>query len=174
MIAKGIHPTATLEVQDGVLIPDTTIMEPQSVIYVGPSGNLKLGEMFIIYPNASIRIDKGWLEIGREVSLGPGAHIYEPRAGIKIGDYVMIAGGTVICGVNHGYSDLTVPMRKQAPSNRPVTIESDVWIGMNCSILPGVRIGRGAIIGAGSVVTKDIPPYSINYGVPSQPVAKRS
>ena len=174
MIAKGIHASAVLDLRGQAEVPETTIMEPQSVIYVGERGRLKLDEMFIIYPNASIRIDQGWLDVGREVSFGPGVHLYEPRAGITIGNHVMIAGGTVICGVNHGQAELDQPMRHQTAQAEPITIGNNVWIGMNCSILPGVSIGEGAIIGAGSVVTNDVPANSINFGVPCRTIRLRS
>jgi acetyltransferase-like isoleucine patch superfamily enzyme len=51
---------------------------------------------------------------------------------------------------------------------KPVTIEDDVWIGSNAIILPGVRIGKGSVIGAGSIVTSDIPPYALAYGTPAK------
>ena len=54
-----------------------------------------------------------------------------------------------------------------------VTVEDDVWIGSNCVILPGVTIGCGSVIGAGAVVTKDIPPYSIAVGVPAKVLKQR-
>ena len=173
MIAKGIHSSAVLDIRGKAEVPETTIMEPQSVIYVGERGSIVLGEMFIIYPNASIRIDQGWLEVGQEVSFGPGVHLYEPRAGVSIGNQVMIAGGTVICGVNHGQISLDQPMRHQPAQPEPIRICDNVWIGMNCSILPGVEIGEGAIIGAGSVVTKDVPPNSVNFGAPCRTIRFR-
>ncbi|MAV46729.1 MAG: acyltransferase [Alphaproteobacteria bacterium TMED89] len=166
MIDKGIHPSAVVDIQGQGSLPETTILEPLSVIYVGPRGRLEVGEMFIMYPNASIRIDQGWLKLGREVSFSSGVHLYEPRDGIVIGDYVMIGAGTTICSVNHGYDDLDTPMRHQSPRPQHICIGNDVWIGMNCSILPGVTIGDGVIIGAGSVVTHDLPAYSICFGTP--------
>ena len=173
MIKKGIHPSATLECLGEAEIPETTILEPQAVIYTGPESRLVVGEMFIMYPNSSIRIDKGWLEIGVEASLGPGTHIYEPRAGMSIGNNVLIAGGCLFSGTSHGIEANGVPMRKQPFSAKPILIEDDVWIGMNCTVLPGVTIGRGAVVGAGSLVSKDLPPAMICYGSPCQPVRPR-
>lgn len=173
MIDKGIHPSAVVDIKGEGTLPDTTIMEPLSVIYVGPRGKIDLGEMFILYPNASIRIDQGWFKCGREVSFSSGVHLYEPRDGIEIGDYVMIGGGTVLCSVNHGHADLAIPMRQQPAQPEKITIGNNVWIGMNCSILPGVTIGDGVIIGAGSVVTKDLPSNTICYGVPCEVRSRR-
>ena len=154
-------------------MPESTIIEPLVTIYGGPDAVLSFGEMNIIYPSSSIRIDKGRMETGREVSFGPGCHIYEPRGGLIIGDYTMIAGGTMICGVEHGHTRLDIPMRKQPPTSEKIIIEEDVWIGMGTTVASGVTIGRSTIIGAGSVVTSDIPPYSVAFGVPCKVVRKR-
>lgn len=173
MIAKGIHASAVIDVLGRAEIPETTIMEPCSVIYIGPNAWLELGDKNIMYPNSSIRIDAGWLKTGVEVSFGPGVHVYEPRAGVEIGDYCMIGAGTMICGVSHGMTERGIPMRHQKPVIEKIIIEDDVWIGMGVIILPGVRIGKGAVIGAGSVVTKDVPPFAVGSGVPYRPSRQR-
>jgi acetyltransferase-like isoleucine patch superfamily enzyme len=64
-------------------------------------------------------------------------------------------------------------MREQPVNPQLITIEDDVWLGMGVIVLPGVRIGRGAIIGAGAVVTKDIPAFAIAHGTPCQVVGER-
>src|SRR5262245_36553304 len=115
-------------------------MEPQSVIYVGRDGKLELGDKNTLYPHCSIRIDKGWMRTGVEVSFGPGVIIYEPRAGLEIGNHCMIAGGVAICGVEHGSGRIDVPMRHQEATAAKVTLEDDVWIGMRAIITPGVTI----------------------------------
>ena len=173
MIAKGIHSSATIECLGEAVIPETAILEPQAVIYTGPISRLVIGEMFTMYPHSSIRLEKGWLEIGYEVSLGPGTHIYESRAGMIIGNNVLIAGGCLFSGTSHGMADNGVPMRRQPFSAKPILIEDDVWIGMHCTVLPGVTIGRGAVVGAGSLVTNDLPPGMICYGSPCKPVRVR-
>jgi len=166
MIRDGIHPTAVVDIAGGETLPPSTVVEPLAVVYVGRNGRLLLGDKNILYPHTSIRIDRGFMETGREVSFGPGCHIYEPRAGLVIGDYCMIGGGTLICGVNHGAESTETPMRHQPAVAAPIRIEEDVWIGMAAVILPGVRIGRGAVIGAGSVVVHDVPAYAVGAGVP--------
>lgn len=174
MIRKGIHPAAVVDVQGRAVLPDNTILEPQAVIFVGPDGALELGENNILYPHCSIRIDRGWMRTGREVSFGPGVMIYEPRGGLEIGDYCMIAGGTAICGVQHGADSLDIPMRRQVSRSGKIVIEDDVWIGMRVVIMPGVTIGRQSIIGAGSLVNRDIPPRSIAWGTPCEVRETRS
>lgn len=166
MIRYGIHTTAVVDILGSATLPKTLIMEPLSVIYIGSQGSLNLGEMNTLYPHASIRIDQGSMTTGKEVSFGPGCHIYEPRAGLTIGDHCMIGGGVLICGVNHGMETREHPMRHQHPKAEPILLENDVWIGMGATILPGVCIGQGAVIGASSVVTENIPPFAVATGVP--------
>jgi acetyltransferase-like isoleucine patch superfamily enzyme len=173
MIRKGIHPSAVVDCLGAVVIPESTIIEPLAVVFVGERGKLTLGEMNTIYPGATIRIDQGWMKTGKDVSFGNGCHIYEPRAGLTIGDNSMIAGGVLICGVNHGYAERGVPMRKQPANAAPIVIGQDVWVGMGAIILPGVTLGDGSIIGAGAVVTSDVPPGAVVSGVPARLVKHR-
>jgi acetyltransferase-like isoleucine patch superfamily enzyme len=86
----------------------------------------------------------------------------------------MIGGGTIMCGVNHGWESLDRPMRHQPPTVAPIVLEDDVWIGMGVLVLPGVRIGRGSIIAAGAIVTRDIPPGSVAAGQPARVTRRRA
>lgn len=173
MICKGIHSSAVVECRGRALIPESTIIEPLAVIFTGQQGEIDLGEMNILYPGTTIRIDQGWMKTGREVSFGPGCQIYEPRAGLTIGDYCMIGGGVLICGVNHGHALRDVPMRHQDSKAEPIEIGRDVWIGMGAIILPGVTIGDGAIVAAGAVVNSDVPGHGIVAGVPARHMKSR-
>ena len=85
------------------------------------------------------------------------------------GDCSLIAAGVTICGVNHGFADLDLPMRDQKTEELPIEIGADVWIGMGAIILPGAKIGKGCVIGAGSVVRGTVEPYTVGYGVPLRP-----
>ena len=127
MIRTGIHPSAIVECSGPSSIPDSTIIEPLAVIFVGEHGKLCFGEMNIIYPGATIRIDQGWMETGVEVSFGPGCHIYEPRAGLTIGNHCMIGGGVLICGVNHGFATRSV--RLNFEQTQLVIGNDDSWCG---------------------------------------------
>lgn len=110
------------------------------------------------------------------------ARFYEQKnEELIIGNFCSIADGTVfICGGNHNYKFLsTYPFgyyfdhKFVSFSKGPIVIEDDVWIGFGCLILSGVKIGKGAIIGAGSVITKDIPPYAIVCGNPAKVIKYR-
>lgn len=93
---------------------------------------------------------------------------------IKIGSHVMMAPGVTVINTNHEFSRTDIPMCFQGDAVKaPVEIGDDVWLGTNAIILPGVTISRGTIVGAGSVVTKDFPEYSVIGGNPARLIRSR-
>jgi len=114
----------------------------------------------------------GWeIEIGDDSSLGIDCMVpYD----LKVGRDVMMGPYVIIIGENHVSSNREIPMRLQGYKKYPpVRIEDDVWIGARAIILPGIKIGKGAIIGSGAVVTKDVPPYAICAGNPARVIKYR-
>ncbi|MBZ4646265.1 MAG: galactoside O-acetyltransferase [Clostridia bacterium] len=110
-------------------------------------------------------------KVGNNSGLGSNAQIGRYTT---IGDDVMMGPNVTIITRNHKYQDINVPMRLQGYQDyEPVIIEDDVWIGRQVIILPGVHIGKGSIIGAGSVVTKNVDPYSVVGGTPARLINKR-
>ena len=103
--------------------------------------------------------------LGSNVTINFNVTILDIRK-VTIGDHTMIGPGTLITAVGHPLSPKG--RREYEAFAKPVTIESDVWIGGNVVILPGITIGKGSVIGAGSVVTKDIPPFSVAVGSPAR------
>ena len=85
----------------------------------------------------------------------------------------MIAPHVMLAGGSHNFSDTNVPMKLQGHKAKGIVLEDDVWIGANSVILDGVRIGKGAIVGAGAVVTKAIEPYAIVGGNPARTIGHR-
>jgi maltose O-acetyltransferase len=113
---------------------------------------------------------------GRDIEIGSRVHINEECwiRNVSIGDTVMIAPRVMILISGHNTERTDVPMMDQGPRHYPQTIiEDDVWIGAQAIILPGVRIGRGAIIAAGAVVTKDVEPYAVVGGNPARVIKRR-
>jgi maltose O-acetyltransferase len=113
------------------------------------------------------------IEIGDNSGIGVDCHV---PADIRIGNDVMMGPEVLIIGrnQNHKIDDVNIPMRLQGYKDAPpVVIEDDVWLGARVIILPGIRIGRGAVIGAGAIVTKDVPPYAICVGNPARIVRSR-
>ena len=92
---------------------------------------------------------------------------------INIGNHVAIANGATIISETQNFSETDKFIKDQGITKKPISIEDDVWLGSKVTILGNTRIGKGAVIGAGSVVTKDIPSYTIAYGVPCKVVRNR-
>ncbi len=90
------------------------------------------------------------------------------QGGVTIGDRVYTSPGTQIIAVNHVFDDPERPFVEQGITAQGIVIEDDVWLGSNCVITDGVRVGKGAVVAAGAVVTKDVPPHTIAAGVPAK------
>ncbi|AUS98229.1 acetyltransferase [Clostridium thermosuccinogenes] len=111
------------------------------------------------------------IEIGDNSGLGLNCRVNGP---LKIGDNVMMGPDVMIFTQNHEYSRLDIPMNLQTAPKEPVVIEDDVWIAARAIILPGVTIHKGAIVGAGAIVTKDVPEYAIVGGNPARVIKYRN
>ena len=116
---------------------------------------------------------EGDIRIGSHVTLGCGSWFVSTRAAIHIHDHVIFGPNVTIYTGNHQtdlvgkhISEITDLDKTDPNLDQDVVIESGCWIGTRAIILKGVTIGRGSVIGAGAVVTKDVPPYSIYVGVP--------
>jgi len=118
-----------------------------------------------------------YIDIGNDVYIGPGARFLSGPARIIIGNKVMFGPNVLISSGDHNISVVGRYMfdvkEKEAGDDLDVVLEDDVWIGGGAIILKGVRVGRGAVVGAGSVVTRDVPDYSIVVGVPAKVVGFR-
>ena len=119
------------------------------------------------------------IHLGNHVYLGPNLTFMSTRAKIYIGDHVMFAPGTFVITGNHRidipgrYMDMITDAEKRMEDDQDVVFKGDNWIGAGAIILKGVTVGEGAVISAGAVVTKDVPPYSIVAGVPAKVIGQR-
>lgn len=155
----------------GVEFGRDLIVKPY-VMIDGP-GEVVLGDDVWLGRNVYIHVWKGAkLEIASNTYVGRGTIILCHQL-VRIGDHCMIAPNCHITDVNHGM-EVGRPMRGQPLSSQPVEIEADVWFGAGCSVLPGVRVGEGCVVGARAVVSRDMPPFAIAVGVPAKPIKYRS
>lgn len=100
---------------------------------------------------------------------GIGHHcVIAGHGGLNVGKYCMIAGLTYIIPANHNFNRTDIPYLHQGETKKEICIGDNVWIGGSCTLLAGINIGENSIIGAGSVVSKDIPKNSLAVGVPAK------
>lgn len=115
----------------------------------------------------------GFLQIGEHCLLQPYAAMNASGAGIVIGNYVIFGQMVSIHAGSHVFSDPDRMIRKQGTTHKGVVIEDDCWIGAKTTILDGVTVGRGSVVGAGAVVTKSLPPLSVAVGNPARIIRVR-
>jgi maltose O-acetyltransferase len=127
----------------------------------------KCGKGIIVKYNADI---SPHMEIGDFSELGTRCMI---QSHTRIGSNVIMGPDVKIYSRNHRFSSLETPIQYQGKIQKNTTIGSDVWIGANVVILPGIQIGDHAVIGAGSIVTKDVPPYAVVGGNPAEVIKMR-
>lgn len=139
-------------------------------------GSVHLREQVHLHRGTIIEVGLGSrVVIGEGTHIQAGCHISARMADIIIGTDAMVAPQCGFFSYQHATSDLSRPMCKQGLISRgDIVIEDDVWLGMGAKVMDGVRIGRGAIVGAGAVVTEDIPEYAIALGVPARVVRRRA
>ena len=134
----------------------------------------KIGKDSKIHPTVILRQGER-IEIGSHCLLN---HNNVLQAGkefgrIKIGNYVHTGANVMMFAFNHSIDDLEIPSKLQDYYDADINIDDDVWIGAGTVIVAGVTIGKGCVIGSNSVVTRDIPPYSIAGGVPAKVIRSR-
>ena len=127
----------------------------------------KIGKKVGLYRGFEVR--SPWkLTIGNSTIIGHGA-LLDARMGLTVGSNVNMSNEVMIWTLHHDYNS---PNFTQI--GKPVIIEDYVWLCSRCIILPGVTIGKGAVVAAGAVVTRDVEAYTVVAGVPAKPVAKRN
>jgi acetyltransferase-like isoleucine patch superfamily enzyme len=132
---------------------------------VVPWSSFRLGKKSVIESYSCINNACGDVIIGEHTRVGIHNTIIGP---VTIGSHVNIAQGVVITALNHNFANPSKLIDTQGVTTRPIIIDDDVWIGANATITPGVSIGAHSVIGAGAVVTHDIPAGSVAYGSPAK------
>jgi len=136
--------------------------------------NINLGDNVIFGPLNQIYAEGGTIKIGDYVAFNSNVMVNaDIRGEIIIEKNVIIGPNVVVRSSNHKYDNIEVPIRGQGHNAGKIIIRENSWIGSNAVILPDVIIGKGAIVGAGAVVTKDVPDFEIVGGVPAKKIGSR-
>ncbi len=140
---------------------------------VSRRGGITLGDRTYLERGVILHPYGGRIETGSDVYLGPFVTIFG-HGNVAIGKNTLVAMNCTILSSEHTLSPAGTGIRSQPDILKPTRIGDDVWLGAGVIVLGGVTIGDGCVVGAGSVVTKDLPPYSISVGVPASPRSKRA
>lgn len=165
------HPKK-IRIGNNTVIDDYAVLDAKGKI--NEKFNIDIGNNIILGRNTTLSCKGGSISIGNNTNIGINTAIYSGSS-VKIGNNILIAASCYIFGDGPHRSDRTdIPIiqQGQVPS-RGITIEDGVWLGADVKILDGVTVGRDSIIGAGAVVTEDIPPFSIALGTPAKVIKKR-
>lgn len=148
---------------------------PQGCVFNAPE-NIKLSKPFSLAENCMILAQDKGSEIvaGRDLRLNANVTLNADCQGkIILGENVLMGPGVVLRASNHRFANKEQPINSQGHDSGTITIEDDVWLGANVVVLPNVTIGRGSVIAAGAVVSKDVAAYTIAGGVPAKKIKER-
>ena len=174
-----ISPMATIKHGNKIRLANNVVIEKGATLSVDREGEsfIEIGANSFFLSNCILKAADGWIKIGNDCSVNEFAILFGGGelggGGLEIGNDVRIAAHVRIVPMNHIYEDPKMPIRLQKSRCLGIKIEDDVWLGVGSTVLDGVTIGKGSVIGAGAVVTKNIPPYSIAVGVPAKVIKKR-
>ncbi len=142
------------------------------VILAGPE-NMSLGTDISIMDRCGLYAQNGSLSIDDNLSMNVGSILSANNGTIHVGKNVSIGYYSVLRAADHIFDKKDIPIQKQGHAPGTIVVEDDVWIAAHCTITPNVRIGKGAIVAAGAVVTTDVAPYTIVGGVPARFIKHR-
>lgn len=147
-----VHPKATVQLTRRFAFGRGTTIHPYTRIIAGETGTLVMG---------------------RDANLQSFSTIAVGEAAVRIGDNARIGPNCNLLASDHTFDDLATPIHQQDMVHKGLVIGEGAWVGANCILLPGVTVGRGAVVGAASVVTKDVPDFAIVVGNPARVIRFR-
>jgi len=155
-----------------VYIGDETYLSGLSTGGVRIGDHVRIREQVWIQATGTLDDPGVGLEIGEGTYIGPRC-VLGAGGGLTIGRHVTMGAAIHLLAENHAFDDPARPIGEQGVTRRGIAIEDDAWIGNAAIVLDGVRIGRGAVIGAGAVVTRNVPPLGIAVGNPARVIGQR-
>jgi len=160
---------SSLALLESVHFSDNCFIASSANIFAEPGRDIHVGADSFIAADCYLH---GPINIGRNVSINQKCLLEGSKAGIRIGDNTRIAAGCAFYAFEHGIEPNTL-VADQPISSKGIDIGSDVWIGANCGLVDGVKIGDHAVIGMNSTVTTEVEPYAIMAGTPARKIGDR-
>lgn len=174
-MGKSVYIQHGVEIIGGrnIEIGDNVAILKNSIIKAQDNSQICIGDYVQLKPEVEIEaVENAKIKIGARTVINKHVWIHSGSS-VEIGQDCLIAPYVGILATNWNYADCSKPINTQGSSSKGIVIGDDCWLGHRVSVVDGVKIGQGSVIGAGAVVTKDIPPYSIAVGVPAKVVASR-
>lgn len=168
----AIERNVRLRFADHIRLSHGVYLDEGTYLHACPQG-IEIGENTIVMHGAVLHVynfrnmPHSGISIGRDSLIGEYS-VIRGQGGVVIGDRVYTSPFTQIIAVNHVFDDPTRPFVDQGITAEGIVIEDDVWLGASAVITDGVRIGKGAVVAAGAVVTRDVPPHTVVGGVPAR------
>ena len=153
----------------------------EGMVFLGPRvelfarkgfGRLVIGAFTHLGRGNALRAHEGTLRLGRACVFGKDNTV-NCYLDVEFGPATLLADWVYVCDFDHVFSDITVPIKDQGITKRPVRFDGDTWLGTKVTVLSGVHVGWGCVVAANAVVNKDLPAYSIGVGVPVRVVRDR-
>lgn len=170
-----VSPRAEVKGRDIRIAPGAFVDDSVTIYIHGDGGAVSLGQGTKVYRGTIIEAGAGGsIYIGDDTHIQASCDLKGFLKDLVIGSKVSVGPHCCFSSYNHRFDDATTPIASQGLTSRGDTVvEDDAWLGAGVTVLDGVRIGRGAVVGAGSVVTRDLPAYSICVGAPARVVRWR-
>ncbi len=156
------HPHKII-IDDNVVIDESCVLDAKGLNNEG----IHIKDGVFIGRNSTLYCKNGNIVLEKNVNIGFNSQVFSGSE-IHVGENTIIASYVYIIGGGHEYSNIDIPISEQGKPSLGIEIEKNCWLGAGAKILDGVKIGSDAIVGAGSVVSMDIPPFSIAVGVPAR------
>jgi len=171
---RGAFWRAAVRLMGGRLGRRARVYGGARIVMASRKARIEIGEGFRILRNAVVNTlpPEGTVRLGRYVHLGETSMVTAAQS-VEIGDDVVIGPQTIVVDAHHCTANPDEPIRVQGIRAKPIRIDQGAWLAAHVTVLGGVTIGCGAVVGAGSVVTHDIPPFAIAAGVPARVIGQR-
>lgn len=159
-----------IHIGSNVVVDDNVVLDAKG----GAETGITIGDGVVLSRGVILSCKGGTITIDEKANLAIGCLVHAGGP-VHIGKYALLAAYCYLVGVgNHGMERIDIPMMAQPSVSRGLTLEDDVWLGAQVVVLDGVTIGRGSVVGACSMVAKDLPPFSVAVGAPARIVRSRA